>query len=506
MTLRLLRSSLLLVVATFFVVGQALAQNHRPEKTLYIMPRVGISNYAGDLDPGIFSFDEWNQGFPYSASLEIGYQFTPSFAFALGYNISDFTELSEQPGRALGTNANYTGDYSRRHIASALLRFTGRSRVAPYLEIGGGGVAGLSDPQGDEVYAFGPIAGLGLDIVLNDRTSLLFGYQAMLTFPDEKVDGGGNNGYYPAPNRFGEFDYLSNLSLGLKINFRSAFTAVDVLAINGPSALQTGQSGTFEATVNMNATEPVEYRWDFGDGQMASGLVADHAYSRAGTYTVTFTASNSGSTDSESMTVTVTDPPVAAAIVSINATPNPAEVGQTVRFSSNVRGDAPVTYSWDFGDGSTGTGANPTHAYAAAGTYNVTLTVQNNTGSDSRSLTVTVNEPANACDDITELNSVYFARNSSTLTDEARAQLMENIEVLRDCADLRIRIEGFAAPGERNPQRLSEDRARAVMQYYVDNGIPAENLMMEGRGQVGGTTSKKDDTSQFRRVDSIPVR
>ena len=509
MTLRLLRTSLLLALATLFVVGQSLAQNHRPEKTVYIMPRVGLSNYLGDFDTKPFGFEEWKVDgkIPYSASLEIGYQFTPSFAFALGYNISEYPVLEGQPGVALGNAQNYMGDYSRRHIAMALFRLTGKSRIAPYIELGGGGVAGLSDPQGDEVYAFGPIAGLGLDIVLNDRTSLIFGGQGMLTFPDEKVDAAGNNGYIGGnPNRWGEFDFLGNVSLGLKINFRSAFTPVDVLAINGPSALQTNQSGTFEATVNMDATEPVEYRWDFGDGGMATGLVANHAYSRAGTYTVTFTASNSGSTDSESMSVTVTDPPVAAAIVSINASPNPATVGETVRFSSTVRGDAPITYSWNFGDGSTGTGANPTHAYAAPGTYNVTLTVQNNVGSDSRSLQVTVNPARNACDDITELNSVYFGRNSSTLTDEAKAALMENIEVLRDCPDLRVRIEGFAAPGERNPQRLSEDRARAVMQFYTENGIPAANLMMEGRGQVGGTTSKKDDTSQFRRVDSIPVR
>ena len=145
------------------------------------------------------------------------------------------------------------------------------------------------------------------------------------------------------------------------------------------------------------------------------------------------------------------------------------------------------------------------YVYASKTTYTATLTVQNNVGSDTRSVTVTVNEPADACADITELNSVFFARNSSVLSDEAKAQLMENIEVLRDCPELRVRIEGFAAPGERNPQRLSEDRARAVSEFYTSNGISAANLMMEGRGRVGQTTSKKDDTSQFRRVDSIPV-
>lgn len=49
------------------------------------------------------------------------------------------------------------------------------------------------------------------------------------------------------------------------------------------------------------------------------------------------------------------------------------------------------SYSWDFGDGNTSTQANPSHAYASAGTYNVTLTVTDNggaTGSDATTATV----------------------------------------------------------------------------------------------------------------------
>jgi hypothetical protein len=43
----------------------------------------------------------------------------------------------------------------------------------------------------------------------------------------------------------------------------------------------------------------------------------------------------------------------------------------------------PIKWQWDFGDGITSTEQNPTHTYKAAGTYNVTLMVWNEMGSDT---------------------------------------------------------------------------------------------------------------------------
>lgn len=72
--------------------------------------------------------------------------------------------------------------------------------------------------------------------------------------------------------------------------------------------------------------------------------------------------------------------------------------GLTCNFSSAGSGDADGVIdarSWDFGDGATSTQANPTHAYAAAGTYDVTLTVTDDDGaSTSATETVTVTAAA----------------------------------------------------------------------------------------------------------------
>jgi outer membrane protein OmpA-like peptidoglycan-associated protein len=141
------------------------------------------------------------------------------------------------------------------------------------------------------------------------------------------------------------------------------------------------------------------------------------------------------------------------------------------------------------------------------GTYTVTLNVSNAHGQDSRTMQLTVVPfEAAICAQITELNAVFFASNSSTLPEEGRTALHENMDILRGCPNMNVRIEGYAAPGERNPQALSEARVRAAEQFYIEQGISAARIAAEARGRVTGVTTKKDGVGQWRRVDSIPLR
>ena len=68
-------------------------------------------------------------------------------------------------------------------------------------------------------------------------------------------------------------------------------------------------------------------------------------------------------------------------------------------FNASASADSDGTiasYAWNFGDGTTGTGVNPSHAYAAAGGYTATLTVTDNRGGTAgTSVSVTAAAPPN---------------------------------------------------------------------------------------------------------------
>jgi outer membrane protein OmpA-like peptidoglycan-associated protein len=308
---------------------------------------------------------------------------------------------------------------------------------------------------------------------------------------------------------FSSFWLPALLILGGLVLAGCGSTAPVVSSINTPDTLETGESGTFEATIDnqQDADTPLTYTWEYGDGSTGSGLLTNHSYGSTGQYTVLFRASNEGGADSSRAQVTVVTPPQPAQITSINATPNPVDAGNEVEFSSNVQGDSPLSYSWNFGDGNSASGESATHTYESAGQYTVRLEASNNVGQDSRTTTVRVNRALpEICMSVSEMNSAFFGRNSSTLTDEAQKSLQENVDILSQCPNLSVSVEGFAAPGERNSQSLSQDRAQAVADFYSNNGVEGSRISTSGEGQVEGVTTKKGGTREYRRADSIPQR
>jgi gliding motility-associated-like protein len=121
------------------------------------------------------------------------------------------------------------------------------------------------------------------------------------------------------------------------------------------------------------------YSWNLGNSVTSSLQNPSTTYTAPGSYPITLTVTGPAGSDTKTGTVVVYDKP-AASFVAAGATAGCTPLN--VQYSSTVVANSPgsVNYSWDFGDGTTGTGANPAHTYVTPGTYSVLLTVTNGAG------------------------------------------------------------------------------------------------------------------------------
>lgn len=121
---------------------------------------------------------------------------------------------------------------------------------------------------------------------------------------------------------------------------------------------------------------PFNYYWDFGDGTIDTAQNTIHAYAQTGLYAPCLTI-----TDATGCTSTYCDSVYAqGGINNCTAVANASVTNMTASFTAGGTGVAPFAYSWDFGDGSVSTLANPTHTYAGQGTYLACVTITDATG------------------------------------------------------------------------------------------------------------------------------
>lgn len=160
-------------------------------------------------------------------------------------------------------------------------------------------------------------------------------------------------------------------------NFTTSATS-----ICGPGATTISFTNT-STGVDAGASD---YEWYLNgvlfDNTTGLGAPINSNISAVGTYTYMLIVTNPAGTCSDTATVVVRIHPVPTAGFSF--TPNNACAGTNVAFTNTSTGTtAGTTYLWNFGDGFTSTATNPTHAYTAGGTFNVTLTVTNGPGCTS---------------------------------------------------------------------------------------------------------------------------
>jgi PKD repeat protein len=151
-----------------------------------------------------------------------------------------------------------------------------------------------------------------------------------------------------------------------------------------PSDPTEGEQVLFDATASSDDGEIVSYAWNLGDGSAGAGAHVAHQYRVAGTFNVTLTVTDDRGLSASTSPVPVTIGAAADPVASFAFSPADPKTGQEVFFnaaaSSASAGRAIVSYAWDFGDGSTGTGSTARHVFNRAASYAVTLTVFDSAG------------------------------------------------------------------------------------------------------------------------------
>lgn len=184
----------------------------------------------------------------------------------------------------------------------------------------------------------------------------------------------------------------------------------------GPAADFTASPKSGSAPLDVQFTSVCtgtidSYSWDFGDGGTSAQPSPSHIYAADGTYSVVLTVAGSEGSDTE----------IKVAFISVGSasggdtvtadfvgSPNAGTAPLTVEFTdtSTPAGEI-LSWSWEFGDGTSSSEQNPSHEYASVGTYAVSLTVTGSGGSDTetKSSYITVNEQPTGTDDWVKLTS-----------------------------------------------------------------------------------------------------
>lgn len=186
--------------------------------------------------------------------------------------------------------------------------------------------------------------------------------------------------------------------------------------------------GSDTATFDLGDPVPgFEYQWDFGDGTTGTGSRTTHDYPTLGTYVIkyaiidnrdTLTTQSVGKQNTGKVVVQretwltrweikpeakfTTTTPVGVAPLTVNFDASASTAGSAYTH--------PLTFHWDFGDGTTGTGATATRTYPE-GEYVATLTVTDKKGQKDQYRAYVAVRGANS---FTKLNFMYPAASALT--------------------------------------------------------------------------------------------
>jgi large repetitive protein len=186
-------------------------------------------------------------------------------------------------------------------------------------------------------------------------------------------------------------------------------------------------------------------------------------------------------------TINITVDVVTANFTTVPVVPqNQLTVGQTISFTNASSTDplaGPVTYLWDFGDGSpTSTQQDPTHAYTTAGTYSIVLTVTDNFGctdTASRNNVVVIN-------DVNSIIQNVFTPNGDGINDEFLISI-QGVQITKVSIYDRLGFQQFVTTTNKGWTGFNANAIpvpEGTYYYYVEGTILDSGQKFERRGSV----------------------
>lgn len=213
------------------------------------------------------------------------------------------------------------------------------------------------------------------------------------TFFWDLGDGNTSVASAPSPNVYVTDQSSANFTIKLlaynECGVDSVESVVTVLPntvhINLSAPFQSGCSPLFVPIQNLT-TGATNYHFDFGDGSTSSLINPNHVYTDPGIYNVVLNADDGCSFSSGQIQIEVLETPT----VSITSDLSELCPDEQIQFSSTTTGDV-VAMQWDFGDGQSAGGSNPSHTYSQGQNYFVSASVNAANGCDaSASMSVLV--------------------------------------------------------------------------------------------------------------------
>jgi gliding motility-associated-like protein len=259
------------------------------------------------------------------------------------------------------------------------------------------------------------------------------GSQASFTYAWTFGDGGTANTQSPSHNYIAAGPY----NVTLVVTSNNGCTDDTIRVVNtiyvqptgnftAPAEVCNGTSVSFTDISTAPNSTVTGWAWTFGDGGTSTSQNPTHTYASAGSYTVTLTVTSAVGCTSTVGTRTVVVNPLPTANFNISA---PGCINQTVTFTdiSSPNAGNLNNWSWTFGDAGTSALQNPTHAYAATGSYTVTLQVKTDKGCIStvvsKPVTISPKPVANFGLPESCLNDPFSSfTDSSTISDGTQAQ------------------------------------------------------------------------------------